>query len=747
MREYFPLTNINMNSRIKYFCLFFLICLIFSQNDYINHRKYWYYKSRMLNDFMKVGLNQGDNLIFNERGLGCTTWNNPSCNYFKIGDATSTLGHYLAILSTEYALLKLNNQPTDSVLYQLYCALYTLNRLDFTAEKILGCNSNGILNGFIARDDMPSNYVQNNFEHFNYYGDKGFMSNFTYPMVNVESDYYNHYEKNNNTWDNSPYMFQSQDQIYAMLYGLMHVIKFVNPLVYAKDKNNQILYFQDNEKYIFKEAQKIIKRIVEFSEKPKNCSNENCGYTWQIVYPTTCLSLGQNVGAGFTGGTFAYPMAEINCRSQINDFFNYAGWCSTGIINLGPSACGCASNPYHTTYTQFTSFTLWKNLTDLIGLGASGNIFYYAKLFSGFLGSVCDCMYYYILNFNFTSQFLDKISVFDNNNNQSYYYYYNIPYSHAILFNKNVNDNSAITPFIDVINYMNPCVHFDFGNGNFGNPAWATDTRIEHIERLNNDEFLGEYPGYDYLLYHNLWYLYHKIKGTNGINTTMYDFSNPYINLNGLAWPGPLPFNISLQIPLKLDYYENLKVENTRFHLKNNEYGYIRSGKSIDLKPGTYITYKSNYNPNIFNVNCGVRLYTERYYCADDWGTFDDNSNIRLTNQESNNYWPVMDSIIGNENNINEEYLEFLKNNFKSNEGKKESFYTEENIIIYPNPFNNSINVSNSSGKNLIIYDIFGKVYLSKELISNEEYLDMSAYPSGVYFFKIGEKVFKIVKN
>lgn len=124
---------------------------------------------------------------------------------------------YLAVLSTEYALLKLNNQHTDSVLYQLYCALYEINRLDLVAEKILGCSSNGILNGFIARDDVPSNYVQNNMEHFNYYGDKGFMSNFTYPMVKVKSDYFDHFEDNNYTWDNEDIMFMSQDQIYALL--------------------------------------------------------------------------------------------------------------------------------------------------------------------------------------------------------------------------------------------------------------------------------------------------------------------------------------------------------------------------------------------------------------------------------------------------------------------------------------------------------------------------------------------------
>ena len=33
---------------------------ILSQNGNDNHRKYWYYRSRLTNDFMKVGLGQGE---------------------------------------------------------------------------------------------------------------------------------------------------------------------------------------------------------------------------------------------------------------------------------------------------------------------------------------------------------------------------------------------------------------------------------------------------------------------------------------------------------------------------------------------------------------------------------------------------------------------------------------------------------------------------------------------------------------
>lgn len=145
--------------KILLFC--FIALELIGQNDELNHRKYWYYKSRLLNDFMKVGINQGDNIIFNERGLGR---NNGSQNFssnidtLKSGDGTTLLGYYLAVLATEYALLKANNQNTDSVVYQIYCTLYTINRLDLAAEKVLNKCNQGALNGFFVRDDVYKDY-------------------------------------------------------------------------------------------------------------------------------------------------------------------------------------------------------------------------------------------------------------------------------------------------------------------------------------------------------------------------------------------------------------------------------------------------------------------------------------------------------------------------------------------------------------------------------------------------------------
>ncbi len=53
--------------------IFFLVCLknqaqiSTEANDQKAHRRYWYYRTRMVNDFMKIGKEQGDCIVFAER--------------------------------------------------------------------------------------------------------------------------------------------------------------------------------------------------------------------------------------------------------------------------------------------------------------------------------------------------------------------------------------------------------------------------------------------------------------------------------------------------------------------------------------------------------------------------------------------------------------------------------------------------------------------------------------------------------
>lgn len=149
----------------KKLLLAFIIALqpiiIKSQTDYDNHSKYWYYKTRLNNDFMKVGLLAGESIVFNQRSGNHTADMN-------VGDATATLGYYIGVLATEYYLLQQNNQNTDIVKHELFCALNAINRVDYKAEGHWQYGAEQ-LNGFFVRDDIDATFVKNNYNHFNYY--------------------------------------------------------------------------------------------------------------------------------------------------------------------------------------------------------------------------------------------------------------------------------------------------------------------------------------------------------------------------------------------------------------------------------------------------------------------------------------------------------------------------------------------------------------------------------------------------
>ena len=68
------------------------------------------------------------------------------------------------------------------------------------------------------------------------------------------------------------------------------------------------------------------------------------------------------------------------------------------------------------------------------------------------------------------------------------------------------------------------------------------------------------------------------------------------------------------------------------------------------------------------------------------------------------------------------------------------SFINEtETISLYPIPFKNELHISLNSIKasKIDIYNISGKLILSKNISSNTQSLDMSSIASGMYFAKI----------
>lgn len=195
---------------------------------YNNLQKYWYYRYRLVNDFLFISETneagssipaikrlQG-NAVDEQPGAPSgwaatpttyptdTPWQCGSCNTLSFGDATVDLGHYIQMLATEEELLQQTSHEVTRSQYELKHALDAFDRLDDNAEQYChDVNFNlgtfhgypGTLtsysisysdrhNGFFLRDDVPAltmldpTWSNNKFHHFNR---PGLARTWTYP--------------------------------------------------------------------------------------------------------------------------------------------------------------------------------------------------------------------------------------------------------------------------------------------------------------------------------------------------------------------------------------------------------------------------------------------------------------------------------------------------------------------------------------------------------------------------------------
>ncbi|NQY07863.1 MAG: T9SS type A sorting domain-containing protein, partial [Flavobacteriaceae bacterium] len=77
-------------------------------------------------------------------------------------------------------------------------------------------------------------------------------------------------------------------------------------------------------------------------------------------------------------------------------------------------------------------------------------------------------------------------------------------------------------------------------------------------------------------------------------------------------------------------------------------------------------------------------------------------------------------------------------------------------VLIYPNPTTGRVTVElpygDSSSTSLAVYDMIGnRLYQSEVIQTNQSSLDLSQYPSGIYFIKVitekGTVIKKVIRN
>lgn len=307
---------LNKNTFFKIFI--YLPLYFLSQGDGTNHQKYWYYKSRLNNDFIKIGMKPGESIPINQRGLGQKGYPTNSTNSstgMKTGDGISGIGLHLAALATEYSLLKTNNQNTDSVKHEIFCALNAINRLDEIVEPLLPFGWSMPLNGFLIRDDIDRDFLMKNYEHFNYYNsgkyvtnqpegfypidelnDRGFCSLMQRGQTGMSSDFID-------VKQNEPIRQKrliSQDHIISLLLGLSLINKLVD---YSATDDGAIFPYENQGVTSLKqEAWNISDRLAQHLKNDP---------TWRLIDPVN----GQPVDPGGNTTFTKYGMAEGLCRS------------------------------------------------------------------------------------------------------------------------------------------------------------------------------------------------------------------------------------------------------------------------------------------------------------------------------------------------------------------------------------------------------------------------------------------------
>jgi hypothetical protein len=487
-------------------CINFFSQPLSTQENEKAHRRYWYYRTRLINDFLKIGGNQGDCIVFAERNIGSQA----STQSFVGPDQIDITNQYLATLALEYKLLTRNNQSTQETIKEIYYLIKTLNRLDAFADifwngsppvfdNLSGQPENIYLNGFMLREDMPKDYILpntliSNYKHYNYaFNEYNFQANnitdnncsftglYKTDKLNNGNKFSNYVGFNPSPIPNQNYAQLKQDlslphdKYYSMFIAFMLIDKYI-PAGTIYYENGTAQPFQDGTYDIKQEVRNITNRCHPYLR-----GNTFGGplSDWMLEYPD-----GINIVAGAAAWPWSFPLTKMICK----------------INNNYPWNIQC--NGYGDVISNLNIITY--NALSLSGGGPSedGGVFQaYSQAGSNFPSSGIPIW----LGMDITTS------------------YHSIEWMD--LLRKVLHQTGTLTRQKSV--YANPindapCT----GPYNFGcnQPAceWTSPTRTEHPKHrgegcnvcagfTNNNtglQFAGNYPGVDYMLLHNLYYEY-----------------------------------------------------------------------------------------------------------------------------------------------------------------------------------------------------------------------------------------------
>ena len=758
---------------------------VWADQAYVNQTKYWFYRNRLINEFMKIGPNAGESTPLFNLVREDPAFEKYVLAYAGDGMIRST-GQYIGVLATEYAILKASGQDYTNTLIELLYALNAIKRLDETAETYNFCNSSSLSpplpaqasctatgpnwNGFLIRDDIdcaPGSAIT-----------KYFRNKLSNPFLNLETQLcYNLYNKK---FTGGPSDVEgvtnndmSHDQVNNLLIGMMLVKKFVDP--------NEAIYGINIRSF----ATQIITKILDHFGNGAVVSGNSCIGLVRSVISDECDSnpflnfVCQAGSAGLLCGSSAvvqngrYPwMIENPVTKQISCItipgagyggFNSGGYAPTARILTGKNypltkdfsrvwdayKIGSITGAYNVGVRHEN----YKILTQ-VALGNSWDLCLVAKPCSVKVciihlaikcllsinipipGANCgQCLFGKLYD---TKRSLDKQSVLA--------HYEILPLLHNVLYNKTGYYESSLGGFHqDMINKA-PCTgpyfHSQTNKAPYG---WASLSILSQSDKGDNNEwfngagaddrnkFWGEYNGLDYMLMYNLQTIY----------TKNYNYYPNYMD------------NLSIKSRLitKGEYYnarsykdQNGKIQNGNVVIENvvvlpvpNQAPAIldvRAGNSILIKSGFYAA-----------SSCYSHFYIHQPNENWNWEMTVCNSFNPSTKQPNGNKMASENYIVDSEN----------YNYISENEELEEVLIPTSLDDNIPNPAIGkttvSYYVSQAGTVDLVITDIFGKEVLkpidniNHEIGSSTIEIDVSLLKPGVYIYTLKTNEFSSSKK
>ncbi len=694
---------------MKHFISFLLlvnyITLLNAQNTEVNLEKYWYYRQKLKSDFIVVspGNEPGTNIPASERyGSYDQDHNIYKENKISWGDGNANLQYYIAVLATEYRLLKDYGEDYTQTLNELVYALRAIERIDIAAERN-SWTTEQKLNGFFVRDDVMNSFTSvHNDETHNFLGHNN-------EPLEVESGY-------NQVL---PYPM-SVDNVWHYLIGFALVNKLVD--------DNQV--FQDalGESVTVREwTKKLTYRMVSSMHDPCIVSFDaivpSIDCPWWMVLLGICF---KKVEVCFKGWSVKDPVSHERVEQGSYPQLTNAGLAEAGnLITSGayPNLHYPYSRAWRPFFAQAVAVSYYMHDQEInVMISPVPEI----------IGVIIPSGIQIILNeiFSWTITVADRdpymesalISIIGNDLFDDYLPQYTtdtyehlrnvstettdrlgwLAYEHFPLIYISLHGNTSGSDieadkdiYIELLNEAPDCGPFNYGeysiNHDDFSQNWSSTSRLVWPENCHSEtNWQGNYNGLDYMFLHNLYWLVYEEKSSQDLHVSI---NLPHQITPWILWGDD-------ENPAIFFAENNLTADNTIASNGNVTY---TAGNEIELLPG-------------FETEEGADFTA---YTTDDY--------VELVQYKK--LTPDFDCSAKNVPILNPDKISELEDNQKIK------------IVLYPNPTSGKFKISVlkdfHNGIQMEIVNLSGSIIYTQKLNSKKTEINIENQPAGIYIIKI----------